>query len=331
MKKRIVWIDFIKIIACLLVVVLYSITIGLSEHTYTNGLWIYYLGVFAIPLFFMTNGYLQLGKINQYRYVFQKVFRIMIIVLFWGGLLYLVKWVIGDTVTNPFYEIFGSFLQKGGFPHFWFLGSILIIDLLLPLFQKLYQQQSFSFWVYFMMVLCVILDILFLILYHNYQFVLKNHIIQTFRLWTWFLYFLLGGYLRKNYDKVSNLDKKKLFSLTLFMIVCSVLYQCFFAYQNYGTMYCEAFYDSPIIIFTSILIFLSISKLVSNYKLFQHLSDLTMGVYIIHYSILRVVCKILPFLNNYLRVIHVIIVVILSFLVSYVISKIPKLNQMIKV
>ncbi len=73
MKKRIVWIDFIKIIACLLVVVLHSITIGLSEHTYTNGLWIYYLGVFAIPLFFMTNGYLQLGKVNQYRYVFQKV------------------------------------------------------------------------------------------------------------------------------------------------------------------------------------------------------------------------------------------------------------------
>lgn len=128
-----------------MVVVLHSITIGLSEHTYTNGLWIYYLGVFAIPLFFMTNGYLQLGKINQYRYVFQKVFRIMIIVLFWGGLLYLVKWVIGDTVTNPFYEIFGSFLQKGGFPHFWFLGSILIIDLLLPLFQKTISTAVFFF------------------------------------------------------------------------------------------------------------------------------------------------------------------------------------------
>ncbi len=63
-KQRIGWLDLIKILACVMVVLLHSVNVGLDKSNYISGLWIYYLGTYAIPLFFMVNGYLMIGKEN---------------------------------------------------------------------------------------------------------------------------------------------------------------------------------------------------------------------------------------------------------------------------
>ena len=69
MKERETWLDFIKIVACFLVVMLHTISYGLSENVITPSLLVYYIGTFAIPLFFMVNGYLQLRRKVSYKYV----------------------------------------------------------------------------------------------------------------------------------------------------------------------------------------------------------------------------------------------------------------------
>lgn len=331
MSKRIIWIDFIKIFACFLVLVLHSIPVDLSENVYAKGLWIYYTGVFAIPLFFMTNGYLQLDKSSNCKYIIKKILNILVIVFFWNIMVYILKYIAGKEVKNPIYESVLGFVQKGEFPHFWFLGSIVIIDVILPLLQKMYKSKYFNKFVYTMIGICILLDTIYVIMYKKNGFILKQNIIQTFRIWTWILYFCLGGYVRKNYNRINKWISTRILIFTVFMIFITVLYEVCLAYQLYGCMYCESFYDSLFVIITSFFIFILFSKIKCNIKNVTKLSSLTMGIYIVHYHIVAIVNKVFFVENSYFRVINLLLIVIISTLISYVISKIPELNKTIRI
>ena len=77
MTKREYNIDLLKILATYLVIILHSACSGVGYKVFDISLFIYYIGGFAVPLFFMINGYLQLQKQNDYKYVFHKIMRIL--------------------------------------------------------------------------------------------------------------------------------------------------------------------------------------------------------------------------------------------------------------
>mgnify|MGYP000580179921 CR=1 FL=1 len=55
--------DLLKIMACIGVVLLHTTMPGFKETRICNySSYLYYLGTYSIPLFFMVNGYLMLGK-----------------------------------------------------------------------------------------------------------------------------------------------------------------------------------------------------------------------------------------------------------------------------
>ena len=62
-KIRNINLDLIKVLACVGVVLLHTTMGGFKETGSWNFLaYLYYLGTYSIPLFFMVNGYLLLGK-----------------------------------------------------------------------------------------------------------------------------------------------------------------------------------------------------------------------------------------------------------------------------
>ncbi len=69
-KSRFYWIDYLKVIAISLVVLLHTINLGIGNNGNYDGRFIYYFGIIAIPLFFMINGYLLLGKERDLKYSF---------------------------------------------------------------------------------------------------------------------------------------------------------------------------------------------------------------------------------------------------------------------
>ena len=172
MKKRIEWIDLLKIVACFLVVVLHSINYGLKSNGYVNGLWIYYIGTLAIPIFFMINGYLQLGRDLTYKYLISKVIKIFIVVIFWCSGIYLIKFILYDETNNYFFDVFGSLIQKGILPHFWFLGTLIILNLIFPLLNRIYKMKHFNIILIALFILNIFLDLTFIYLYKNYNFIL---------------------------------------------------------------------------------------------------------------------------------------------------------------
>lgn len=329
MKKRIEWIDLLKIVACFLVVVLHSINYGLKNNEYVNGLWIYYIGSLAIPIFFMINGYLQLGRDLTYKYVISKVVKIFIVVIFWCSGLYLIKFILHDNLNNYFFEVFGSLIQMGILPHFWFLGSLIILNLIFPLLNRIYKRKDFNVILIILFFINIFFDLTFIYLYKNYSFILKDNIIQTFRLWSWILYYFIGGAIKK-YGNDIKIKGNMLYVITVCSIIIMIIYESFFAYKLYGNLYAESFYDSIFVIISSVLTFICSSKTKIENKFITKLSSLTMGIYIIHVPLLRVITRLLTFNNNYLNIICLIITFVISCIVSYIISKIPKVKELIK-
>ncbi|VKM42637.1 repeating unit O-acetyltransferase WefK [Streptococcus pneumoniae] len=98
--------DLLKVIACVGVVLLHTEMGGFKETASWNfSTYLYYLGTYSIPLFFIVNGYLLLGKKEiTYSYILQKVKWILITVLSWTLIVWLFK---RDFSVNPIKKLIG--------------------------------------------------------------------------------------------------------------------------------------------------------------------------------------------------------------------------------
>jgi len=335
-NQRKIWIDALKILACFLVVVLHTITYGLGENKENIGLVLYYLGTVAIPIFFMVNGYLQLRREVDYRYVLKKILKIVVIVFIWNCLIEVFKFVSSREMNNVVLVTLKSFLQQGFFYHFWFLGSLILIYTILPLLSKIFNNGSTTYKKCTLgLIGCsLIMDILIVSIYRTQHIVFKDTFIQTFRMWTWLMYFCIGGYINKG-NLLQNISKKKHAFMICICTICSLLYQYILAKTLYGNLYAENFYDNIFVIINTVLIFTFFQKLNFKHENWIVLvSSLNMGIYIIHPAIRNVIKKALDNFtdihNNWINIVILLVVYGSSMVVAYCISKIPKVNKLIK-
>ncbi len=128
-KNRNISLDLLKVLACIGVVLLHTTMGGFKETGSWNLLaYLYYLGTYSIPLFFMVNGYLLLGKREiTYPYILQKVKWILITVSSWNIIVWLFK---RDFAFNPIKKNCRLSVTKRVFLSvlvFWFADSYLFM------------------------------------------------------------------------------------------------------------------------------------------------------------------------------------------------------------
>lgn len=185
-KYRNINLDLLKVLACVGVVLLHTTMGGFKETGSWNLLtYLYYLGTYSIPLFFMVNGYLLLGKREiTYSYILQKVKWILITVSSWTFIVWLFK---RDFTENLIKKIVGSLMQKGYFFQFWFFGALMIIYICLPILKKfLNSKRSYLYSISLLVVIGLIFELTNIVL----EMPIQTYVLQTFRLWTWFFYYL---------------------------------------------------------------------------------------------------------------------------------------------
>lgn len=331
-EKRKCWIDICKIIAMFLVIILHTVCNGIKENQKDFSLLIYYFGTFAIPLFFMVNGYLQLNKVKDYKYVLKKILNIFMVCIIWNIPIVIFKLVIEGENSNIISNVFLNYIQKGFFWQFWFLGALILIYIFLPLIQKLFNKtDKYKFITILLIIVSSLVD-LFNIINNNFlgNDIIKNSIPQVFRIWTWLTYFFIGGLVRKN-DPLKKVDNKKLIVITFVSLFVSVLYAYNFSNILYSNLYAENLYDSFIVIATTFLIFNCFSRIQTSNKLITDIGKLNMGVYIIHPTIIKIFKYFNLLYNNYLNIIFSAIIFLICIIITKVISKIPYLNKIIKI
>ena len=329
-KTRNINLDLIKVLACIGVVLLHTTMIGFKDTGSWNLLaYLYYLGTYSIPLFFMVNGYLLLGKRNiTYSYILEKVKWILITVSSWNTIVWLLK---RDFAVNPVKKIIGSMVQKGYFFQFWFFGALILIYLCLPILKKfLNSKRSYLYILSLLISIGLIFELTNIII----QTPLQSYVIQTFRLWTWFFYYILGGLIAQ-FDKefIKNGFKRwmKIVAVLLLLITPVILF--FLAKTIYHNLFAEYFYDILFVKIVSLGVFLTILTLSlkeSKYKWIVSLSNQTMGVFIVHTYVMKVLEKLLGFSYTGAYLLFPISTLCVSLIVVSLLMKIPYFNRIVK-
>ena len=329
-KTRNINLDLIKVLACIGVVLLHTTMIGFKDTGSWNLLaYLYYLGTYSIPLFFMVNGYLLLGKRNiTYSYILEKVKWILITVSSWNTIVWLLK---RDFAVNPVKKIIGSMVQKGYFFQFWFFGALILIYLCLPILKKfLNSKRSYLYILSLLISIGLIFELTNIII----QTPLQSYVIQTFRLWTWFFYYILGGLIAQ-FDKefIKNGFKRwmKIVAVLLLLITPVILF--FLAKTIYHNLFAEYFYDILFVKIVSLGVFLTILTLSlkeSKYKWIVSLSNQTMGVFIVHTYVMKVLEKLLGFSYTGAYLLFPILTLCVSLIVVSLLMKIPYFNRIVK-
>ena len=323
--------DLLKIFSCIGVVALHSTMPGFTLEQYNVSAYLYYLGTYAIPLFFMVNGYFLLNKKElTYSYVFSKIAGILTVVSVWNILIWLVR---RDFTVNPLRKIIGSLVQKGYFYQFWFFGSLIIIYLTLPIIKKEFEK-SYSYFVILLIliVIGIVIEIINTFIIHK---PIQQYVPQTFRLWTWFFYYILGGYLGKINIQEIKLTKFIIISFSIIFIISPIL--LFYLAKNvYHNIFAEYFYDAMIVKIVStglFILFVKIEKhiVLKNNELIVMVSSLTMGVYIVHTFILAQVVKYIDTNVGYNTTIILIITLSISFFISRIIWSIKYFRVFLKI
>ncbi|RSI98770.1 acyltransferase [Streptococcus mitis] len=329
-KYRNINLDLLKVLACVGVVLLHTAMGGFKETGSWNfSTYLYYLGTYSIPLFFMVNGYLLLGKREiTYSYILQKVKWILITVSSWSVIIWLFK---RDFTVNPIKKIVGSLIQKGYFFQFWFFGALIIIYISLPVLKKfLNLKRSYLYILSVLLVVGLIFELTNIVL----QMPIQTYVIQTFRLWTWFFYYLLGGFIAQfDKDIIKNRFKRWMEIIVVLLFLVSPLILFFLARTTYHNFFAEYFYDLLFVKVVSLGIFLTIFSLAlnqDNNKWITFLSNQTMGVFIIHTYIMKVWEKLFGFSFVGAYLLFAIFTLCVSFIIVGMLMKIPYFNRIVK-
>ncbi|CEX10906.1 acyltransferase [Streptococcus pneumoniae] len=329
-KNRNINLDLLKVLACVGVVLLHTTMGGFKETGSWNLLaYLYYLGTYSIPLFFMVNGYLLLGKREiTYLYILQKVKWILITVSSWSFIVWLFK---RDFTTNPIKKIVGSLIQRGYFFQFWFFGALILIYLCLPILRQfLNSKRSYLYSLSLLMTIGLIFELSNILL----QMPIQTYVIQTFRLWTWFFYYLLGGYIAQfTIEEIESRFKNWMKIVSILLLLISPIILFFIAKTIYHNLFAEYFYDTLFVKVSTLGIFLTILMLTLNENRRESivsLSNQTMGVFIIHTYIMKVWEKVLGFNFVGAYLFFALFTLSVSFIIVGMLMKIPYFNRIVK-
>ena len=293
---------------------------------------------FAIPSFFMVNGYLILKKDISRMKMLKKAGRYILICLVWNMILSILHFLKGE-VVNPFeHTLKELFLQQGFFPQFWYLGTLILFYLFLAMgYNVVKQQDKRLLWIItsvsFLIMVCV--DVLTIVSVAKNNPAIQENIPQTFRLWTWFFYFTLAHSILKlkNSERIIKSIKRKKCLIIPVICLLNIGYEYYIGYRILNIILPELFYDNLLMVITVMILFFSLQGLDIKKEririVVKELSANILGIYIIHLHIKGLISKMIVADTIIMQIVSLIIVFTLSAAIISVVRRIPVINKLV--
>lgn len=301
LNKRDAGIDAMRFAACCAVVGIHTINRNLSPV----GAVLHYACAFAVPVFFMASGAFLLNRgVVGYPWVKERLLQFVRVLLLWSIACALLDYfgtlfkggtmTISSACSEPLYLFSASLLGKGMLSHCWFLWALAVVYLVLPPLSRVSHKMLVA-------ILVVALSVSFV---GRAASIVAGHPVesgvrQTLRIWIWLSYFILGGLLYPLRER--KLSVRKLITFSVVLSIAAVSWQLFAGSslmpESAGLASAEYFYGSPVTVLWCVSLFcLAISVDLSSDK-WPHLASLTMGVYLLHLFVLRLVGHYFSFAN----------------------------------
>lgn len=322
-------VDALRIIAILAVIAIHTTTknLDLVSHDLKDNLLIFIFNQlvrFAVPLFFMISGFvLELTssvKINYFTYLKKRLNRIFLPYLFWSAVYYFFIYTYHST------SYFFNLLDGSAAYQLYFIPSLLIFYLIFPILHQYYSLISQKL----VIILLGIIQIAIL----SYDYYVKSITIfspVTITLCYFFSFYI--GIIASHYQsQIINFVAKTKYSVIALLLISGtfVFLQAYgLYYLNHNYLYFYSQRRTSILIYTLTLGGL-FYYIFDKYQIFSNLiklfSRLSFFVFFFHVIILELFLKYVnpnpPVLVFFLGV------SILSFLVAFLVHKIPYLSKL---
>lgn len=350
-RRRILSFDIIRIIAVLAVITIHTSSPLLTESTqgsltFTIGNILDSLSRLAVPLFLMLSGSLMLNEDRNIptKKLIKSAGNIYFLLLLWSGFYAVFFKVIYPVVTNKSVNI-KDFVKAflNGHYHLWYLFMIAGLYLLTPVLRSFVKRDNAKTVGYFLLITIIIyLAPIFLNVFLNIALPYKNLIKGyagnfKFSYTNEFLFYYIAGWFISNI----NLNKKQ--RILLYIGGSSGLIITFVATQFYKNNDASftVFYSTAMLnvviyalaVFTLLYYFFKDINLPKAEKTITTLSSLTFGVYLIHPFILFFIRTLVTNKAETTLIkypIEFLGAVILSFLASFIMAKIPLIKKLIR-
>ena len=331
-KKDIyIYINIIKIIACLLVIINHTINHVLLFET--KGVSFFFCLLFsfckvAVPLFIICSGFLILEKQYSYKKIFKNIIKVLVPLIIISGLLYVKDTGIKNINILTFIS---KFLAEPYIKPYWYLYMLLGLYLITPFIQKMvkqFEKKDYYYFIIFFLFIPAILKLLlvcFGIKYSSYWLI--SFVPYTIG------YYVFGSYLKHDYNDIN-------INITRIIFVVSFLGMFLLSYlpSLYGNGISYKFDDVsslPVIIMSLSLIYLLYNRFKNikyNNKLnsfINTISSTTFGIYLFHHLIgyriftsglVQILCNFNIFIGYLISVIGIFVV---CGIITYILKHIP--------
>lgn len=279
--------DILRVISMAMVVVIHVSNVYsrqyayISDFSYLTSLFFNTVSRISVPIFLMISGALLLDREFDSKKYKKRIVKFLRLIIIWN-IIYLVweYFYLGNTY-NQLYKL----LLQPYRAHLWFLYTILLLYFLQPqlryILNKANKNQK--------------LLLLFIWIFFSTISVLNTTIAHIFTIFSYMGFFIIGKYVY-DFVKTKNIKKynKQLIGIMIICFLLSILFNYYYS-KKYNIFYNLYFaYRTPFIMCSSIIFY---SLVISNYqkksldKRILTLSDLSLGVYLIHGIFLDIMVK----------------------------------------
>ena len=338
MKKRILYLDIIKVLALFFVIFNHCDDILISSRMHIRIIHnsLFYLSKSAVPLFLMVSGILLMDKNDSMPKLIKRIIRILIPLI-----IITIIWTMTHAKDINILKMLNPF-DVNYFPYWlWYLQAIILVYILLPLIRKItlkYQKSSIEWKKYKIVIITT--TTLFAIAFTIYNIIFKKDMmIITNLLPMPILYFIYGYILSK--EKIS----KKVKNISIISLLLTLSIPTFIATKLMLLKQSYFFLDDYRNIYTFIItttLFIIIKYYFENYnkeniftKIITHLSNNSYGIYLLHVFVIEYLLN-TPFMKeliefNKLEAIFeliILVVIILDIIVS-ILKRIPGIKKLL--
>ena len=297
-KERIISFDVLRIIAAFAVVMLH-ISGDRFISSFPTDEWeirnVYdSLVRWSVPVFFMISGALFLNqekRIGIKRLFSKNITRIICVFIFWSFLYALYDVYVDENMSIFF--LFGLTIK--GPLHLWFLKMLLGLYITIPILRMITQSKRIEEYFIVLAVLSTFAIPFFITLIGMFNGVFKEYAVEYYndfgiRIASGYVgYFVLGHYL--NSYQLSKVLKKSIYMLGILSIFSVILLTHWYSFRIEESS--EVFYNNLNLftLFESMAVFLAVREMKiskSMYPFIIKMSNLSLGVYLIHVFVFRI-------------------------------------------
>lgn len=288
MNKRIFYLDFIKVIAMIMVVFNHSHQIIGNNNLiiFSIHYLLFYFSKCAVPLFLMISGALIIKKNDSYKKIITRIIKIVI------------PLIIVTIIWLNFNK--GFIFDNALFPYWlWYLLALIAIYLFLPFINKMVKNMKDKDYKIFLLLFLILPSVfytvnIFYCIYIQKQVTLSNELINNL-ITIPVAYFILGHYL--NNIKVSKRLKNYSIIVLLFTLFLETFIALFLQKLDLMFFFLDN-YKSLFVLLMSPTLFIIIKYYFENYKETKEFSSLifnlatnSFGIYLFHVFVIELLAK----------------------------------------